>query len=787
MVRWIDPQPIEVPENLRDIVGGNPLIAEVLARRGFLSAEAVQAFLDPGAYTPAPPSDLPDLVSAAQHLNQAIERGEQIAVWGDFDADGQTATALLLQTLQALGAEVVFHVPDRQEGHGLHRRRLEQLIAAGASLILTCDTGISAQAAVLHARSLGAQVIITDHHVPSGSAQGPPAEQPFGGRRELFPSALAVINPHRLPARHPLATLVGVGVAYQLAKALDPDVADRSLDLVALGTVADVATLTGDTRYLVQRGLETLRHTERLGLQAMIHAADLRAEGLTEEHIGFVLGPRLNALGRLADAAHGVQLLTTDDWTLARALASEAEGLNSRRQWLTKQVTNAALAQIEREPSLLTDYHALVLSHPTWPSGVIGIVAGRLAERFAKPAVLVATPAGKLGRGSGRSVPGLDLIAALEDCAPLFESYGGHPGAAGFSIEPERIGELRAALSRAVAARAETIAEQTLLIDAYVDLPDLTLDLVSEIARLAPFGLGNPPLTLAARDLHVLGEAFIGRTGEHRRVTVEDVHDHTQTVFWWQGADQPLPQGRFDLAFSVRASDYRGVPEVQVEWMDAHGLEPVTSQLRPVQTTRLDDRRMETDAEAVLHELIQRYGAVLQVWAEGGGPGGMEARNRQQLLPGPRLALWTLPPGPQELRALVALVQPEETILFSFDPGLDKRSTFLPRLVGLVNYSLRAKAGQFDLQAAAAATAQRVATVEAGLECLAAEGKVLIQEETGDRWQLSKGPGHSDRQRAENARVRLEAHLAETAAYRAYFRDAPLVALQGALSWRPAT
>jgi single-stranded-DNA-specific exonuclease len=787
MVRWIDPPPLEVPENLHRAVGGNPLIATVLARRGIVSAEAAQAFLDPGAYAPASPNDLPDLVFAAQRLREAIGREEQIAVWGDFDADGQTATALLLQTLQTLGAAVVFHVPDRQEGHGLHRRHLEQLIAGGARLILTCDTGVSAHAAVVHARSLGAEVIITDHHVPSGSAQGQPAEQPVAAQGGLFPPALAVINPHRLPAGHPFATLTGVGVAYQLAKALDSDVADRCLDLVALGTVADVATLTGDTRYLVQRGLEALRRTERLGLQAMAQVADLRLEGCTEEHIGFALGPRLNALGRLADATRGVQLLTTDDWTLAQALASEAEGLNSRRQWLTKQVTDAALAQVERDPSLVADYQALVLSHPAWPSGVIGIVAGRLAERFGKPAVLIATPVGKLGRGSGRSVPGLDLIAALEDCASLFESYGGHPGAAGFSIEPERIGELRTALSRAVAARAATIPEQTLPIDAYVDLPDLTIDLVSQIDRLAPFGPGNPPLTLAARDLHVLSEATIGRTGEHRRVTVEDVHDHTQTVFWWQGAGQPLPRGRFDLAFSVRASDYRGVPEVQIGWMDARSLEPATTQILPTRTIAVDDRRTETDPEAMLRELIGRFGPALQVWAEGGDPLDVEVRNRLQVAPGARLALWTLPPGPRVLREILALVQPQEIILFAFDPGLDGPNLFLRRLAGLVNYSLRAKAGEFELQAAAAATAQRVATVEAGLECLAAQGKVLVEEREGDRWQLSTGPGPADEQRAKVARARLEAYLAETAAYRAYFRDAPLSALQGALSWGSTT
>ena len=772
---WLDPKPIDVPAALRGAVGGHPLVAETLARRGILTPAAAHAFLDPAAYTPAPPADLPDLSLAVERLRQAIQCRERIAVWGDFDADGQTATALLLETLHALGADVVFHIPGRREGHGLHKRGLERLIADGARLILTCDTGVTAHAAVAHANHLGAEVIITDHHVPFGSAS---RSIPVGQGRpgEHLPPALAVVNPHCLPsAAHPLQTLPGVGVAYELAWALNPAVADRALDLVALGTVADVATLTGDARYLVQRGLEALRHTDRPGLQAVYQVAELRPEGLTEEHVSFVLGPRLNALGRLADATDGVELLTTDDPTRARTLATEVEGLNARRQWLTKQVADAALAQIDRDPSLLSNYHALVLSHPAWPGGVVGIVAGRLAKRFGKPAVLIAAPPGELARASGRSVPGVDLIATLTDCAPLLESYGGHAAAAGFAIEPERIPELRAALSRAVAARTQTLPEPTLAVDAYVELPDLTLDLVADINRLAPFGPGNPPLTLAVRDLRVLSQATIGRTGEHRRVTVEDAQDRTQTVFWWQGADWLLPRGCFDLALTLRASDYRGVAEVQVEWLDAREQEPAVVEVQAAPAIKVDEYRAVNNPEAALRRLAAE-GSV-QVWAEGDGPAGVEVRTRQQLGPGPRLVLWTLPPGRRELQAALAKVQPEEVILFAHDPGMDDPNAFLRRLAGLVKFALQAREGQVDLEMAAAATAQRVSTVQAGLDWLAARGQVLIAERQDDYWQLAAGTGPPDPQATEAAHARLEALLAETAAYRAYVRSAPATAL----------
>ena len=596
-----------------------------------------------------------------------------------------------------------------------------------------------------------------------------------------------MVNPHRLPPGHPLGPLTGVGVAYQLASALDPDLAAQTLDLVALGTVADVGVLLDDNRYLVQRGLEALRNTRRPGLQAVYYAAEMQPEGLNEQHIGFSLGPRLNALGRLADAAHGVELLLTDDPMRARILATELEGLNAQRKWLTRQITSAALAQIEREPALLSDYRALVLSHPTWPGGVIGIVAGRLAERFGQPVVLISAPPGQIARGSGRSVPGIDLIAALTDCTksgpeasglrpPLFKGYGGHPGAAGFAIDPERIPELRAALSRAIDAQVETMPQPTLAIDAFVELPDLTLDLVTSINRLAPFGEGNPALALAVRDLRIQSQAIIGRTGEHLRLTVEDSHDRTQTVFWWHGAGWPLPQGRFDLALAISASNYRGAAELQVQWLGACEREPDVAQVEEGPAFEVIDLRHEDNAEARLRDLD--VAGDLQVWAEGLVPTGVETHTRQQLVPGSRLALWTVPPGPRELQAALEHVQPEQIILVARGPvapdaELNKVGAFLQALAGMVKFALRAREGQVELEAAAARLGHRVRTVEAGLEILAAQGTLQIVERDQDHWELARGSGRRDPQATEIARARLDALLAETAAYRAYAREAP--------------
>jgi single-stranded-DNA-specific exonuclease len=759
MTRWIDAPSVEVPAALREAAGGHPLVAATLVRRGIDTPAAARAFFDPARYVPAPPEDLPGLARAVERLRQAIAAGEPLAVWGDFDADGQTATALLLEVLWGLGAKAMFRVPTRHEGHGLHRLGLQHLVEAGARLILTCDTGVTAHAEAAYLAELGADLIITDHHVPT----------------EHLPHAIAVVNPHRLPAGHPLAPLTGVGVAYELARALDPDLADGTLDLTALGTVADVGTLVDDNRYLVQRGLAALRAARRPGLQALYDTAGLRPEGLTEEHLGFVLGPRLNALGRLADAAHGVDLLTTGDPLRARTLATELEGLNAQRQFLTRQVTDAALGQVEREPALLGEYQALVLSHPTWPDGVLGIVASRLAERFGKPTVLISAPEGDLARGSGRSVPGIDLIAALRACADLLVRFGGHAAAAGFSIDAERIPELRAALSRAVRHQVETIPERELVIDAYVELPELSLELVEDISRLAPFGRGNPALTLAVRNLKAVGDAPIGRMEEHRRVTVEDAQERRQTVFWWQGADAPLPHGRFDLALTLRASDYRGMPELQLEWIDAHEHEPAPVALRPAPAIGIRDHRTEPQPHLLLQGLAAS--ADVQVWAEGIKPEEVEARTLPELEPGQRLVLWTLPPGPKQYKMALARVKPQEVVVFGQDAGLDEVVPFLERLAGLVAFALNRRDGWLDLAAAAARLGHRLGTVQAGLAWLEAGGQVRILQKEADAWRLARGTGPADSPAEGDARLRLEALLAETAAYRDYLRTAPADAL----------
>lgn len=316
MPDWQDPPAVSVPNELRAAVGGHPLISEHLARKGILSPLQSRRFLSAEHYEPASANDLPDIDRAVDRVNRAIRAGERILIWGDFDVDGQTSTALLFSALQQRGARVSYHVPNRfSEGHGIHLPTLKQKLDSGIDLILTCDTGVGAHDAIDYARGRGVDTVITDHHALP----------------ERLPAAVAVLNSRRLPSGHPLIELPGVGVAWKLIEALyDGAECGHLLDLVALGIVADVMVQVDDTRYLLQRGLEVLRENRRLGLRALLDNAQISAHDLNEGHIGFTMAPRLNALGRLDDANPAVELLTTSDWNRARQLAGALEGLNAR-------------------------------------------------------------------------------------------------------------------------------------------------------------------------------------------------------------------------------------------------------------------------------------------------------------------------------------------------------------------------------------------------------------------------------------------------------------------------
>jgi single-stranded-DNA-specific exonuclease len=758
---WLEPAAIETPERLRAAVGGHALVAQILARRGLTEPAAAIGFLDPNRYTPAPPSALPDLDLAAQTLYDAIVRQRRILVWGDFDVDGQTATALLVSMLRDLGADATFYVPQRLvESHGIKIGSLDRLLdAQHVDVLLTCDTGIAEHETIAHAQARGLTVLVTDHH-----------DLP-----DTLPAAAALVNPKRLPAGHALRDLPGVGVAFKLAQQmyhLAGEPAERSLqhsDLAALGIVADVARQAFDTRYLLQLGLDRLRRTERLGLQALMQLAKLDPANLTAEHIGFALGPRLNAIGRLGDATFAVELLTTTDLARARIIASQIEALNNQRRILTEQVYAAAQEQIAKDPSLL-DEAALVLTSPPgggWHAGVIGPVANRLAEKYARPAVLLVTSADGVARGSARSVAGVDISAALASIRDRLIGFGGHPGAAGVSLKAEDISLFRRALSRAVdAIRDRTLEPAATAIDAFVALGDLTLDLAQQIDRLAPFGEGNSPVTLAARDVAIADARAFGRRGEHRQVTIEDGQGVARQAVWWRGADEDLPEGRLDVALTIKSVDYRGARSLSIEWVDARVIEAKPVEVAAPAIEIIDWRNAPNAAERVKG----LRGAPYIIWADGEPPIDLPARRRLDLEAADTLVIWRAPAGSKELEWALKHVAPRTVYLCAHDCD-DRLDAFVKRLAGLLKHDLNRREGRVDVPRLAAAAGQRPATMRQGIDWLATKGQIRIVEDEDDVLRVAAG-GSAQSAEAEEIALQLAASLAETAAYRAYYRRA---------------
>jgi single-stranded-DNA-specific exonuclease len=778
MTRWLDPSPINIPASFADL-NLPPLIAQTLIRRGIQTPDSARAFLHPDT-TPSTP--FPNIEPAVGRIHEAIRNDEPICIWGDFDVDGQTSTTLLVQTLQALGANVVYYIPIRgKESHGVHFESLKPILDNGTKLIVTCDTGITAHKAIDYANSRGVDVIVTDHHDVSRAdivPEGWRSDQRERSRSEYdLPNAKAIINPKLLPDDHLLANLAGVGVAYKLAEALlafsgqQSAISDSLLDLVALGLIADVALLKGETRSLAQKGIQALRNTNRLGLKVMAELSGTNLETLTEETIGFTFAPRLNALGRLGDANPAVELLITNEPARARVLAAQIEGLNAQRRLLTNQVYEAAEAQLRENPDLLTE-PAIVLSHPNWPGGVVGIVANRLVDRYHKPAFLLTESGDGILRGSARSIEGLHITEAITANKDLLINFGGHPMAAGVSLQKENLISFRRGLGRAIEKQLGKIVreEPTLQVDAWLELDEINLTLAGAIEMLAPFGAGNPKLTLATRGVTMKSVSTIGKAKEHLRLTVESEEGNTQSILWWSGAGEELPEdgSRFDIAYSLRSSTFRGEKQAALQFEEFRVVEekPIEIKARKIEVVdyRLQTQRFESLKNGIL------------TWAEGAAKA--KGKSRFQLHQADELAIYTTPPSPAELRTALEVVKPNKIYLFAISPIPEKADEFLSRLAGMTKYAIKNKDGKVSTEELASATAQRESAVRIGLEWLAAGGHVSIAGEE-ESLVLSAGNGESNRYLQKELYVAVKGILEETAAYRDHVVRADVHSLMG--------
>ncbi len=521
--------------------------ASVLVRRGYGEPETARAFLD-GALPGHDPFLLGDMEQACSAIRAAIEQGTPICVHGDYDVDGICATALAVLVLRGLGAEVEWHLPSRfEEGYGVSRETLGRLAGEGCGLVLTVDCGITAVEEIAEARAAGLEVVVTDHHRPG----------------ETLPDCPVVAT---RPSDYPFPELCGTGVVYKLAEALGAEGLESHLDLVALATIADVVPLVDENRAVAIAGLRRLTKAQRPGLHALLRSARVDPATIDEGAVGFRLAPRINAAGRLGRPTAALELLLTEDEQEAARLAAELDRLNRDRQAVEERILRSALEQVESWPEARRSRRAYVLADEGWHEGVIGIVASRLVERFHRPVVLIAGGDGDW-KGSGRSIPAFDLHAALAACSETLERFGGHRAAAGLAIRPERLDEF----AEAFAARADEVLTEADLepvtrIDAIVPGRVLTLELAAELQGLAPFGLGNPGVTLLAAGCGLTDLAAVG-AGKHLRLGVVDEEGtRAGAIAFGLGSqlDRFQRPGRYDVAFRLEQNHWNGTVAPQL-------------------------------------------------------------------------------------------------------------------------------------------------------------------------------------------------------------------------------
>jgi len=549
-----------VPDEYLNSSGLPPLIAQLLYNRN-IKPDGIDPFLSVDRRLEGNPFLLPDISQAVSRIYKAVLGHEKIAVYGDFDVDGVTAIVILIEGLSRLGAEVIPYIPDRiKEGHGLKISALEKLHAQGINLVITVDCGVTDIKEVKQAQDMGMDMIITDHHMPPKS----------------LPRAIAVVDPKRKDSPYPFLDLAGAGVVFKLVQALfHKDSREkwltRLLDLVALATVTDLVALVGENRYLVKEGLRELNNSSRVGIQEMVKLAGLKPGELDAEDISWVLGPRLNAAGRMNNASTSYQLLTTQSSEEARLLALELEGKNGERQKLTKEVLSRAKEKLAPRLHL----PVLIDGDESYSIGVIGLVASKLVDEFYKPAIIISLGPESC-QGSCRSIAEFDIVSALAECDDLLVAYGGHPLAAGFTVPRRNLTRLEQKLVNLAADRLSHLElRPELIIDAELPLATFSGETFNLIRNLSPFGRGNPQPTFLTRQVEVTECRSFGNQGDWLRLKLR------QGNVTWQAVDfesHKKPEGvpsRIDIVYSLEKSCWSGE-----EWLSLNLVDFAPAQLR---------------------------------------------------------------------------------------------------------------------------------------------------------------------------------------------------------------
>ncbi len=556
MKRWtIKEHNFDEVRQLANSLNISPIVAALLISRGHETEEKAYKFLNPKYEDLHDPYLLKGMKTAVSRISKAIENDEKILIWGDYDVDGTTGTVVLRKCFEILGARTDFHVPHRfTEGYGLNIPALEDAKADGCTLVITVDCGIRSFEPLTWAKENGLDVIVTDHHL-SDEVKGNPA-------------AVAVVNPNQTGCDYPDKNLAGVGVAFKLIDALLKEkgkekLAKGFLKVVAIGTIADVMKLKGENRAIVALGLRDLPQAHNFGLKALMEVADCTNE-MTSYDIGFRIAPRINAAGRMDAARYVVEMLEANSFKDARRLAEMLDSRNRERQKVQQQITELALFETEG----VLEKKFVVVAGEGWHRGVIGLAASKIAEKLYRPTIVISLEDG-IGHGSARSISDYHLLNGLDSCAELFEQYGGHAAAAGMKIKQENIEELGKRLDLHA---AENLSAEDMIpkvkIDALIQSKTVDLNLVEDLKKLEPFGMGNPKPVFATNNLEIVSEPFIMKE-KHLRLNLRDENGRQFQAVWWDGVEKSeeqtlKPKIRIELAYTPEANTWNGTTRLQL-------------------------------------------------------------------------------------------------------------------------------------------------------------------------------------------------------------------------------
>jgi single-stranded-DNA-specific exonuclease len=538
----------------------SPAVAAVLFARDFDEEEKAHKFLNPSSADIHEPHLLKDMKKAVERIFRAIENNEKILVWGDYDVDGTTGTVVLRKALEILGAKTGFHVPHRfTEGYGINIEKLQKAKEEGFSLVISVDTGSRAFEAAEWARENGVDLIITDHHL-SDEAKG-------------NPDAFAVINPNQTECSYPDKNLAGVGVAFKLAHALlrekgRENLVESFLKMVAIGTIADIMQLTGENRAIVSIGLRDLPKAKNYGLRALMEVADCNNE-MTSLDIGFRIAPRINAAGRMDAARAVVELFEAQTFEKAREIAEYLNSRNAERQTVQKKIFEFALQEYLDNGGSANQKHVAVIAGEGWHRGVIGLAASRITERLHRPSLVISIEEDGIGHGSARSIAAYHLLNGLDSCCDLFEKFGGHAAACGFTIKRENIETLRQKLNEHA---AQNLTKDDLIPEIKIDAPvaatSLNLDLVEQLKALEPFGAGNPKPVFVTKNLSIVQEPYVMKE-KHLKMKLRSEDGRQFEAVWWDGVEKSkeqtlFPNSRIELAYTPEANTWNGNTRLQL-------------------------------------------------------------------------------------------------------------------------------------------------------------------------------------------------------------------------------